>query len=105
VIIAIFINANYGPTSSSTTAFVLARLGKPKCPNDSVSPEHYIQILTAAGKLTPLGDPAPNAPKCFAAVGGSSRIPLFEGSPKAGRKLSFAEVATPGTSHLAVTMQ
>jgi len=22
----------------------------------------------AAGKLTPLGDPAPNAPKCFAAV-------------------------------------
>jgi hypothetical protein len=27
-----------------------------------------IQILMAVGKLTPLGDPAPNAPKCFAAV-------------------------------------
>jgi hypothetical protein len=30
--------------------------------------EHDIQILMAAGKLTPLGDPAPNAPKWFAAV-------------------------------------
>jgi hypothetical protein len=30
--------------------------------------EHDIQILTAAGKLTPLGDPAPNAPKWFGAV-------------------------------------
>jgi hypothetical protein len=30
--------------------------------------EHDIQILMAVGKLTPLGDPAPNAPKCFAAV-------------------------------------
>jgi len=30
--------------------------------------EHDIQILKAAGKLTPLGDPAPNAPKWFAAV-------------------------------------
>jgi hypothetical protein len=29
---------------------------------------HDIQILMAAGKLTPLGDPAPNAPKWFAAV-------------------------------------
>ena len=27
-----------------------------------------IQILMAVGKLTPLGDPAPNAPKWFAAV-------------------------------------
>jgi hypothetical protein len=26
------------------------------------------QILMAMGKLTPLGDPAPNAPKWFAAV-------------------------------------
>ena len=31
-------------------------------------PEHDIQILMAKGKLTPLGDPAPNAPKWFAAV-------------------------------------
>jgi len=31
--------------------------------------EHDIQILMAVGKLTPLGDPAPNAPKWFAAVG------------------------------------
>jgi len=27
-----------------------------------------IQVLMSAGKLTPLGDPAPNAPKWFAAV-------------------------------------
>jgi hypothetical protein len=30
--------------------------------------EHDIQILMGIGKLTPLGDPAPNAPKWFAAV-------------------------------------
>ena len=30
--------------------------------------EHDIQILMAAGKLAPLGDPAPNAPKWFCAV-------------------------------------
>ena len=30
--------------------------------------EHDIQILLAVGKLTPLGDPAPNAPKWFCAV-------------------------------------
>jgi hypothetical protein len=30
--------------------------------------EHDIPVLVAAGKLTPLGDPAPNAPKWFAAV-------------------------------------
>ncbi len=30
--------------------------------------EHDIQILMAVGKLTPLGDPAPNAPNWFAAV-------------------------------------
>lgn len=30
--------------------------------------EGDISILTAAGKLTPLGDPAPNAPKWFGAV-------------------------------------
>jgi len=30
--------------------------------------EHDIQILMAVGKLTPLGDPAPNAPKWFAAI-------------------------------------
>ena len=30
--------------------------------------EHDIPILMAAHKLTPLGDPAPNAPKWFAAV-------------------------------------
>ena len=30
--------------------------------------EHDIQVLMAMGKLTPLGDPAPNAPKWFAAV-------------------------------------
>jgi hypothetical protein len=27
-----------------------------------------MQILMAVSKLTPLGDPAPNAPMCFAAV-------------------------------------
>jgi len=30
--------------------------------------EHDIQVLMSVGKLTPLGDPAPNAPKWFAAV-------------------------------------
>src|SRR5450755_434929 len=30
--------------------------------------ESDMQILMAVGKLTPLGDPAPNAPKWFAAV-------------------------------------
>ena len=30
--------------------------------------EHDIQILMAAHKLTPLGDPAQNAPKWFAAI-------------------------------------
>jgi hypothetical protein len=30
--------------------------------------EHDIQILMRAGRLTPLGDPAPNAPKWFAAI-------------------------------------
>ena len=30
--------------------------------------EHDIQILMAVGKLMPLSDPAPNAPKWFAAV-------------------------------------
>ena len=30
--------------------------------------EHDIQILMASGKLTPLGEPAPNAPKWFAAM-------------------------------------
>jgi hypothetical protein len=30
--------------------------------------EHDIQILMGVGKLTPLGDPAANAPKWFAAV-------------------------------------
>ena len=31
-------------------------------------PKHDIQILMGSRKLTPLGDPAPNAPKWFAAV-------------------------------------
>jgi|ERR1035437_3634200 hypothetical protein len=30
--------------------------------------EHDIQILMAVGKLTPLGDPSPNAPKWFGAI-------------------------------------
>jgi len=30
--------------------------------------EHDVQILMRVGKLVPLGDPAPNAPKWFAAV-------------------------------------
>jgi hypothetical protein len=30
--------------------------------------ESDIQVLMAVGKLTPLGEPAPNAPKWFAAV-------------------------------------
>ena len=30
--------------------------------------EHDIQVLLRVGKLAPLGDPAPNAPKWFAAI-------------------------------------
>lgn len=30
--------------------------------------EHDVQILMASGKLKPLGDPAPNAPKWFGAM-------------------------------------
>ncbi|HOC56455.1 MAG TPA: hypothetical protein PKI20_12605 [Verrucomicrobiota bacterium] len=30
--------------------------------------EHDVQVLMRTGKLTPLGDPAPNAPKWFAAI-------------------------------------
>jgi hypothetical protein len=30
--------------------------------------EHDIQVLMRVGKLTPLGDPAPNGPKWFGAV-------------------------------------
>jgi hypothetical protein len=30
--------------------------------------EHDIPVLMAAGKLVPLGDPAPNAPKWFSAI-------------------------------------
>src|SRR3974390_768651 len=30
--------------------------------------DHDIEVLMGAGKLTPLGDPAPNAPKWFCAV-------------------------------------
>lgn len=30
--------------------------------------EHDLQVLMSTGRLTPLGDPAPNAPKWFAAV-------------------------------------
>jgi hypothetical protein len=30
--------------------------------------EHDVQVLLRVGKLTPLGDPAPNAPKWFSAV-------------------------------------
>lgn len=31
-------------------------------------PEHDIQVLMASRKLTPLGNPAPNAPKWFSAI-------------------------------------
>ena len=31
-------------------------------------PEHDIQILMAARRLVPLGEPAPNAPKWFSAI-------------------------------------
>ena len=30
--------------------------------------EHDVQVLMRTGKLTPLGDPAPNAPKWFSAI-------------------------------------
>jgi hypothetical protein len=30
--------------------------------------EHDVQVLMRTGKLTPLGDPAPNAPKWFGAI-------------------------------------
>ena len=45
-----------------------ARLNVPETAKLLGFAEHDIQILMAAGKLEPLGDPAPNAPKWFAAV-------------------------------------
>lgn len=45
-----------------------ARLGVPATAKLLGFTESDIQILLAMGRLTPLGDPAPNAPKLFAAI-------------------------------------
>lgn len=45
-----------------------ARLDAPKTAKLLGFAEHEIQILMALGKLRPLGDPAPNAPKWFSAL-------------------------------------
>jgi hypothetical protein len=45
-----------------------ARLDVPQTARLLGFAEHDIQILMTVGKLTPLGDPAPNAPKWFSGV-------------------------------------
>jgi len=45
-----------------------ARLDVPETARLLGFAEHDLPILVASGKLTPLGEPAPNAPKWFAAV-------------------------------------
>lgn len=50
--------------------------------------EHDIQILMVVGKLTPLGEPAPNAPKWFAAVEMIRRAADREWLHKATREIS-----------------
>ena len=68
-----------GDSSMSTDSFQVAmatwasrtlpaRLDVPQTARVLGFAEHDIQILMVARKLTPLGDPAPKAPKWFAAV-------------------------------------
>lgn len=50
--------------------------------------EHDIQILMSSSKLKPLGDPAPNAPKWFAAIEIIQRATDQEWLSKATREVS-----------------
>jgi len=50
--------------------------------------EHDIQILMSASKLKPLGDPAPNAPKWFAAIEIIQRATDQDWLSKATREVS-----------------
>ena len=50
--------------------------------------EHDIQILMSSRKLVPLGDPAPNAPKWFAAIEVIQLAADREWLSKATRELS-----------------
>ena len=54
--------------SSSSIPLPLGRVDVPVTAKILNFAEHDIPILVATHKLTPLGDPAPNAPKWFAAV-------------------------------------
>jgi hypothetical protein len=55
--------------SASMRSQIFPDVGKPAATARLLGlAEHDIPILMAGGKLTPLGDPAPNAPKWFAAV-------------------------------------
>lgn len=57
-----------GPLSAWATRNLPARLSATETAKLLGFPEHDIQILMAARKLITLGDPAPNAPKYFAAI-------------------------------------
>jgi hypothetical protein len=63
---------SYEPTQTALAALsardLPARIDAAKTAKILGFAEHDIQILMALGKLIPLGDPAQNAPKYFAAV-------------------------------------
>jgi hypothetical protein len=54
-----------------------------------------IQVLMAAGKLTPLGDPAPNAPKWFAAVETIRLATDQDGLHQATKEIAKCPTRTP----------
>lgn len=62
----------HGEAQAAMTAWALrglpARLDAAQTAKLLGFAEHDIQILMAAGKLKPLGEPAPNAPKWFSAI-------------------------------------
>lgn len=62
------INSTTAPVAAWAVRNLPARLSVAETAKVLGFAEHDIQILMAARKLTPLGDPAPNAPKWFAAV-------------------------------------
>ena len=61
-------NSSTAPVAAWAVKNLPARLSAAETARILGFAEHDIQILMAARKLTPLGDPVQNAPKWFAAV-------------------------------------
>jgi hypothetical protein len=61
-------NVSHAALSAWATRGLPARLDATAAAKLLGFAEHDIQILMGAGKLVALGDPAPNAPKWFAAI-------------------------------------